>query len=169
MVGRVVIVRRFRDADAPVLWALNALPNVGETADASVPVPLAPAVEPPAAFPDLADVGASFLAVGGEFLVAELGGHVVGMGGYRPGADGRAEVLRVRVHPASRRRGVGRAVMTHLELRAALAGLHQMHLDTAVNQPEAMAFYQSLGYREVGRERRPGWSWTLVYYVKTLA
>jgi predicted GNAT superfamily acetyltransferase len=43
-----------------------------------------------------------------------------------------------------------------------------MHLDTATNQPAAMAFYQDLGYREVGREHQPSWTWTLVYYVKTL-
>jgi hypothetical protein len=36
------------------------------------------------------------------------------------------------------------------------------------NQPEAMAFYRSLGYREFGREHQPGWSWTLVYYLKEL-
>jgi len=165
----VVTVRRFRDTDAPVLWALNALPNIGETADSGVPIPLPPAVAPPAGFPDLADIDASFLARGGEFLVVELDGHVVGMGGFRPGGEACAEVLRVRVHPATRRRGIGRALMAELEQRAAQCGLRKTCLDTATNQPEAMAFYQGLGYREVGRERRPGWTWTLVYYVKTLA
>ncbi|WP_285681351.1 GNAT family N-acetyltransferase [Actinoplanes sp. NBRC 103695] len=162
------MVRRFRDTDAPVLWALNALPNIGETADSGVPIPLLPAVTPPAGFPDLADVEASFLAQGGEFLVVELDGHIVGMGGFRPGVEACAEVLRVRVHPAIRRRGIGRALMAELEQRAAQRGLRAMCLDTATNQPEAMAFYQGLGYREVGRECRPGWTWTLVYYVKTL-
>jgi ribosomal protein S18 acetylase RimI-like enzyme len=165
----MVMVRRFLDADAPTLWALNALPNIGVTADPEVPVPLAPAAVPPADFPDLGDIGASFLGVGGEFLVAELGGHVVGMGGFRPGADARAEVLRVRVHPATRRLGIGRALMADLERRAARAGLRSMHLDTATNQPEAMAFYRCLGYCETGREHQPGWTWTLVYYVKPLA
>jgi ribosomal protein S18 acetylase RimI-like enzyme len=164
----VARVRRFRDADAPVLWALNALPNIGETADPRVPVPLPPAAGPPAGFPDLADVGGSFLARGGEFLVAEIDGHVVGMGGFRPGAGGCAEVLRIRVHPATRRRGIGRALMAELERRAARRGFRSVRLDTAANQPEAMAFYQGLGYRETGRERRPGWTWTLVYYAKTL-
>jgi ribosomal protein S18 acetylase RimI-like enzyme len=168
MVGGVVRVRRARGADAGVLWALNALPNIGETADPSVPIPLAAAAAAPDGFPDLADVEASFLAAGGEFLVVELDGHVVGMGGFRPGGDSRAEVLRVRVHPATRRRGIGRALMSELERRAASRGLRTLHLDTATNQPEAMAFYRGLGYREAGRERQPGWNWTLVYYVKTL-
>lgn len=167
----MVIVRRFRETDAGVLWALSALPNIGETADPTVPIPipLPPAPAPPAGFPDLADVERSFLAAGGDFLVVERDGQVVGMGGYRPDAEAGAEVLRVRVHPATRRRGIGRALMTELERRAAGAGLRSMHLDTATNQPEAMAFYQGLGFRETGREHRPGWTWTLVYYVKPLA
>jgi ribosomal protein S18 acetylase RimI-like enzyme len=167
-VSGMVTVRRFRGTDAGVLWALNALPNIGNTADPTVPIPLPPSSEAPAGFPDLADVEASFLAQRGEFLVAQLNGHVVGMGGYLPGADACAEVLRVRVHPAARRRGIGRALMAELERRAASDGLRSTHLDTATNQPDAMAFYQGLGYREVGRERRPGWTWTLVYYVKDL-
>ena len=72
----------------------------------------------------------------------------------------------VRVHPATRRQGIGRALMSALEERAAQFGLRSMVLDTALNQPEAMAFYERLGYREAGRETRPGWTWTLIYYVK---
>jgi ribosomal protein S18 acetylase RimI-like enzyme len=54
--------------------------------------------------------------------------------------------------------------MAALEQRAERLGIRALHLDTATNQPEAMAFYRSLGYRE----HRPGWSWTLVYYAKVL-
>lgn len=164
----MVTIRRFRDEDTRTLWALNALPNVGATADPLVSLPLVPAVEPPAGFSDLADVRTCFLDVGGEFLVAELGGHLVGMGGVRPSGEARAEVLRVRVHPATRRRGVGRALMAALERWATRHGIRELHLDTATNQPEAMAFYQGLGYRETGREHQPDWWWTLVYYAKTL-
>ena len=46
--------------------------------------------------------------------------------------------------------------------------MRELHLDTATNQPEAMAFYGSLGYQEIGREHQPSWSWTLVYYAKVL-
>jgi predicted GNAT superfamily acetyltransferase len=58
--------------------------------------------------------------------------------------------------------------MVELESRAAAGGFREMFLDTATNMPEAMAFYQALGYREVGRETHPDWSWTLVYYVKSV-
>jgi hypothetical protein len=58
--------------------------------------------------------------------------------------------------------------MTALEDRARQLGLPEAHLDTATNQPEAIAFYQSLGYQEVGREHQLSWTWTLVYFVKIL-
>jgi ribosomal protein S18 acetylase RimI-like enzyme len=164
----MLTVRRFREADAPMVWALNDLPNIGATADPTVPLPLPPAPWPPAAFPDLADIPGGYLRGGGDFRVAEVDGHVAGTGGVRFGADQRAEVLRVRVHPAARRRGVGRALMTALERAALRHGMREAHLDTATNQPEAMAFYTALGYAEVGREHRPEWSWTLVYYAKNL-
>jgi ribosomal protein S18 acetylase RimI-like enzyme len=164
----VISIRAFREEDSPLLWTLSILPNIGHTADPQVPLPLPPAVEPPASSPDLADVCLNFHRAGGDFLIGMFDGHLVGMGGVRPNDRGQAEVLRVRVHPAVRRRGVGRALMTALEARAAQLRLVEMHLDTATNQPEAMAFYRRLGYREVGREHQPGWSWTLVYLVKSL-
>ncbi len=74
----------------------------------------------------------------------------------------------MRVHPAVRRRGRGRLLVSALEEAASELGFHQLHLDTASNQPEAVAFYRSLGYEEIGRETRPGWSWTLVYFMKRL-
>ncbi|WP_412537699.1 GNAT family N-acetyltransferase [Longispora sp. K20-0274] len=161
----MVIIRQFQDTDAPLVWTLSTLPNIGVTADPSMPLALEPASAPPAAFDDLADIRASYTDAGGHFLVAELHGHLVGTAAILPDDD-RAEVLRVRVHPATRRQGVGRALMTALETRAAALGLRELVLDTATNQPEAIAFYQRLGYRETGRETRPDWSWTLVYFTK---
>jgi ribosomal protein S18 acetylase RimI-like enzyme len=162
-----ITVRRATPGDGPALWALNALPNVGRTADPTLPLDLPPPAGPPREFPDLADVLSHFVAVGGEFLVADLAGHVVGMGGFKPTARG-AEVLRVRVHPATRRTGVGRALMAELEARAAALGFPRLHLDTADNQPEAVAFYVGLGYEQVRTETRPDWSWTLVFFEKEL-
>jgi ribosomal protein S18 acetylase RimI-like enzyme len=163
----MVFVRQAKTGDGPQLWALNALPNVGATADPGLALHLPP-VGPPINFPDLTDVMTSFVGCGGDFVVAETDGHVVGMGGIRPTGAGRAEVLRVRVHPARRRRGVGRQVMRELETRAVALGLSWLYLDTADNQPDAVAFYRALGYQETGRETHPDWSWTLVYFVKQL-
>lgn len=160
--------RRPTRPELPRLWALNDLPNVGSTANAAMPLHLPVPAAPPAAFPDLADVEASFIAVGGDFLVMAEDGAVVGMGGFKPRTSQVAEVLRVRVHPARRRLGLGRALMDELERCARRAGFSQLRLDTATNQPEAMAFYRGLGYQELGQETRPEWTWTLVYFGKSL-
>jgi len=161
-------VRRARAYDGPVLWTLNNLPNVGSTADPTIPLALPPAEEPPVGWPDLANVVESFVGVGGDFVVAELDGHLVGMAGYKPNGDGTATVLRVRVHPACRRKGIGAALMGEVERSATHAGFRKLVLDTADNQPEAVAFYKALGYTETGRETHPDWTWTLVYFAKLL-
>ena len=58
--------------------------------------------------------------------------------------------------------------MEALETRASELGVRDLHLDTATNQPEAVAFYRGIGYEEVRQETRTEWSWTLVYFVKRL-
>jgi ribosomal protein S18 acetylase RimI-like enzyme len=57
--------------------------------------------------------------------------------------------------------------MTALEHRARTLGFTETHLDTATNQPEAIAFYRSIGYQETGRAHEV--AWTLVYFTKALS
>ena len=161
-------IRRAAGGDSQAIWALNELPNLGATADPSLPLELPPPDGPPAAFTDLEDVTSGFIDQGGEFLVSEHRGHVVGMGGFRPDDADAVEIMRVRVHPAMRRRHVGTDLMAELEHRARAAGFREVRLNTATNMPEAMAFYRSLGYTEIGLESRPEWSWTLMHFTKPL-
>lgn len=79
----MLTIRRYRDTDGSAVWALNALPHLGATDDRSVPLELQPLTEPPAEFSDLGDIPGAFMAAGGDFFVAELGGIVVGMAGFR--------------------------------------------------------------------------------------
>lgn len=164
-----MILRQFVASDTGAVWALNNLPNVGDTADPDLPIDLVHPTGPPQSFPYLADVERHFLADRGEFLVVEEGGYLVGMGGIRPNTPSEAEVLHVRVHPATRRRGVGRMLMLGLEARARGLGFELLHLDTATNQPDAVAFYRALGYSEAGTETEPTWTWTLQYFTKRLS
>ncbi|MEQ4210300.1 GNAT family N-acetyltransferase [Actinopolymorpha sp. B9G3] len=148
---------------------MAVLPHIGATADPSVPIPLPAACFAPKQFSDLADPFATILGVGGDFFVAETDGNLVGMAGFRPTSfPARVEVMHVRVHPALRRHGIGRVLMTAVEAGAASRGFKEAWLDTATNMPVAMSFYEVLGYIEVGRESRPDWHWTLVYYLKEL-
>lgn len=165
----MVMVRVVEPEDLPVLWAMAVLPHVGATADPSVPMPVTAVCSAPEQFPDLADPASTILGVGGGLFVAEVGGHLVGMAGFRPTSlPNRVEVLHVRVHPALRRRGIGRELMSAVEAGAASRGFEEAWLDTATNMPEAMAFYEGIGYVEVGRVGQPGWHWSLVYYAKQL-
>lgn len=88
----------------------------------------------------------------GTFLVAWLGGEPVGCGAVRPlvtGEPGVGEVKRMYTAPAARRRGVSRAILTALEDAARRLGYRRLQLETGVRQPEAIALYESAGWRRI--------------------
>jgi len=58
------------------------------------------------------------------------------------------------VDPAWRRRGVGRLLISHLELAAWNDGWREIELETHASWSAAVAFYQSIGYAPV-RDRSP--------------
>ncbi|HEV7461246.1 MAG TPA: GNAT family N-acetyltransferase [Solirubrobacteraceae bacterium] len=84
----------------------------------------------------------------GIFLVGYADGEAVACGGYKVRSDG-AEIKRMWVAPAARRRGVGRRLLAALEDAARAAGHRRVVLDTSAGQPEALAMYRRLGYVEV--------------------
>jgi GNAT superfamily N-acetyltransferase len=85
----------------------------------------------------------------GLFLVAEVDGRPAGCGGWRSCGDGVAEVKRMYVEPAFRRRGIAALVLTELERTAAAAGHRQLVLNSGARQPEALALYDRVGYTPV--------------------
>lgn len=115
---------------------------------------------------DLDDVGATYLAAGGEFLVAHEGGTVIGMGGLLPHSTKRGELKRMRVHPDFQGRGLGRRILEALEQRARDLGLRELCLDTTEEQQAARRLYESAGYRETGR--RATSRFTFVDFEKSL-
>lgn len=84
-----------------------------------------------------------------ETIVAERGGRLVAfvLGSRRNPTDGH--VITLDVAAAARRQGVGRQLMVELERRFRVAGVKQVHLETAVTNVAAIVFYQRLGYRMV--------------------
>ncbi len=163
-------VRAFEPDDLPALWALAHLPDAGITEDPDVPVPLPLRRVPPSGPADLVDPAGSVLAAGGELLVALEDGHLVGVGGLRPvhGRPRLGRVIRIRVHPAVRRRGVGRRLMEALESSARRRGLTDLLLDVGDHQPEALAFYRALDWSETWRETGPEWHWQTVWHHRSL-
>jgi ribosomal protein S18 acetylase RimI-like enzyme len=64
---------------------------------------------------------------------------------------GDAEIKRMWVDPAHRRRGLATAVLGELERTARAAGCPRTVLETGTEQPEALAFYRARGYVAIPR------------------
>jgi len=86
-------------------------------------------------------------------LVAEEGGRIAGsvqLGtDTPPNQPHRAEVTKLLVHPAFRRRGIARCLMLALEAEAGRLGRSLLTLDTRTGDA-AEPLYASLGYIAVG-------------------
>ena len=76
-------------------------------------------------------------------------GTPLGCGALRALGDGAAEVKRMYVVPAARRRGVSRAVLVALEEAARSRGWTTLRLETGPLQTAAVALYESGGYRPI--------------------
>ena len=92
---------------------------------------------------------AEFLPPLGLFLVAEVDGVPAACGAWRALPEGPAEIKRVYVEPAFRRRGLAQVIVAELEASAAAAGRASVVLNTGREQPEALALYADLGYEPV--------------------
>jgi ribosomal protein S18 acetylase RimI-like enzyme len=153
-----LVIRRYEARDHDTVWwlhlhALEAMGLVDEdTADLD---------------DDVHHIEDVYLATGGEFLVGEIDGAIVAMAALKPTSAGRAELKRMRVHPAYQRRGLGQEILEALEMRARESGFRTIHLDTTVQQEPAQALYLKNGYRETrrGRIRR----FDIIFYEKDLA
>lgn len=83
------------------------------------------------------------------YLVAAIGGRVVGCAGWRPLAEaGVAELCRMYVRPAFRGRGVARQLIVAIEEEALAAGRPVIRVVTDL--PAAIALCQSSGYAATG-------------------
>ena len=87
------------------------------------------------------------VAIGkGGFFVAYLDGAPAACGAVRSLGDGRAEVKRMYTRPAFGGRGIGAAVLSHLEGCARDLGATSLVLETGPRQPEAVRLYERFGF-----------------------
>ena len=99
---------------------------------------------------------AMFQDPAGAFFVGYLGAEPVATGAWRRrtdvavfGTSDTAEIKRMYVGAGHRGRGLARAMLAHLEATALAAGASASILETGLRQPEAIALYESSGYRPV--------------------
>ena len=132
--------RTFEPSDSESVWKLHLAAMDGEQADLE-----------DAFFADLREIPESYLATGGDFLLGLVDGRVVACGGYLPRSTSQVEIKRMRVDPAHRRLGYGRALLEALEERAMSRGYGLVYLETTVVQAPAVDLYRRSGYRQIGK------------------
>ena len=108
------------------------------------------------------------------FWIADEDG-VIGMVGIERHASDAAELRRMAVDPAHRRRGVGRALLATAEGFCRQHGYRRMILSTSELQMPARRLYESSGYRLVREEedapashKSVGTGFTRYHYEKAL-
>ena len=87
-----------------------------------------------------------------SYLVAEVDGVVVGHAVVSVAGDD-AELQRIAVDGAYRRRGLAGELLTAVESRAAADGATRLLLEVREDNTTAAAFYESRCFVEVGRRR----------------
>jgi GNAT superfamily N-acetyltransferase len=93
---------------------------------------------------------ADFAPPDGTFLVGFEDGDPVCAGGIKRIASDAAEIKRMYVVRAARRRGIARVLLGALEDAARERGYTFVRLDTGPRQRGAMALYAAQGYTEIG-------------------
>lgn len=139
-------IRRFEPGDTDAVVALHGRALAAEGTDPD-DVP---------GTRDLQWIEAAYLERGGEFLVAEVGGELVAMGGLAVD-DAVGELFRIAVAPGHQREGYGSALVDALERAARERGVERLVLTTARRQDAAVRFYRARGYAETDRERYDGY------------
>jgi GNAT superfamily N-acetyltransferase len=87
----------------------------------------------------------------GTFLVAWWDDEPAGCGALKPLDHDPAigEIKRMYTLPATRRRGISRALLARLEEIAAELGFARVQLETGTAQPEAVRLYETTGWHRI--------------------
>lgn len=72
-----------------------------------------------------------------------------GCGAVKVTGEGYGELKRVYVAPEARRRGIGGLIVASLERFLLTRDIYLVRLETGIRQPEAIALYESCGYKRI--------------------
>ncbi|RKS80037.1 acetyltransferase (GNAT) family protein [Motilibacter peucedani] len=89
---------------------------------------------------------------GGEVLMAEVDGEVVGCVALRPAGDGDYELSKMSVSPSMRGGGIGRRILTAAVDRARELGATSLFLGSSTQLGPAVHLYESVGFEHVPPE-----------------
>jgi putative acetyltransferase len=105
--------------------------------------------EPTGADRDVLEVETSYLLGGGEFLVVEDRGEIVGTSAYYPCNRGEkaVEIRKMYLLPKVRGQGLGRHLLGELERVIELRGYREIWIETASVLKSAVQLYEASGYQ----------------------
>jgi N-acetylglutamate synthase-like GNAT family acetyltransferase len=89
------------------------------------------------------------------FYVYESAGRIVGVAALQIEGQEIGRLHWVYILPAYQRKGIGTALVTHLEQEAREIGIRRLRLLTVEKANWAASFYKKLGYRLADRIERP--------------
>ena len=106
---------------------------------------------------------APYLPPEGGLWVAWFDGEAAGCVALQPIAPRVGEVKRMYVRPASRRKGIARALAVHVIEQARLRGYELLRLGTLASMEPAQSLYTSLGFTPIPAYRSVEFGTTLFY------
>ncbi len=95
-----------------------------------------------------ADPVATIIAPGGEIVLAEVSGQIVGTGAIIKRSETIYELAKMAVSRTFQARGIGAAIVRHFEDRARQRGLEKLYLVSSVRLPHAVRMYRKLGWTD---------------------
>jgi putative acetyltransferase len=104
--------------------------------------------QPESADRDVIEVESAYLAVGGEFWVVEQELTIVGTAAYQPIARGHnaVEIRKMYLQSEVRGKGLGKYLLTQLELAIAVKDYQEIWLETSSILKKAVELYERNGY-----------------------
>jgi putative acetyltransferase len=119
---------------------------------------------------DIYQIDASYLQKGGKFWVAEVDAEIVGFGGFRLLDANSVEIKRVRIARTHRAKGLGTAIVRHIESYCRATKIKTIKVDTDDRFDAAISMYTNLGYvfQRSARTTKNNIVYTDNYYEKRL-
>ncbi len=100
----------------------------------------------------LSDVDTHILSKGGEIIVAELDGEIVGCLALLPLEEGRVELAKMTVDEAVRGRGIGLALLDQAVITSAAMGAETIWLESNTMLQAAIRLYQRAGFEKLDED-----------------
>ncbi len=102
--------------------------------------------------PDVDDIAANYIERGDTFLIAEMDGALVGTGALITENTDTGRIVRMSVSRIYRRKGIGRALVSHLLDLAKSKKFAQVLVSTNQEWEDAISLYRHCGFKEYQRD-----------------